>query len=77
MKLVGGFFLWAVIVTIFARWATAEAARDEAERRARHRAASVDLTDGQAADLSDELTFEQVNEEFSRTSAPAETPPRS
>lgn len=62
MKLVGGFFLWAVIVTIFARWATAEAAQDEAERRARSIA------------TASSLTFEQVNDEFSRTSAPAETP---
>lgn len=60
MKLVGGFFLWAVIVTIFARWARAEAAKDEADRRAR-----------QAAGASN-LTYENVAEHFSRSEAPTE-----
>jgi putative membrane protein len=36
MKLVGGFFLWGVIITIFIRWAASEAARDDEARRHRH-----------------------------------------
>lgn len=89
MKLVGGFFLWAVIVTIFTRFATKELAEDEAARRARARATAIDLTsdpapgqtadlaeDGQVApDLAGDLTFEQVAEEFSRTDAPTDSRP--
>ncbi len=59
MKLVGGFFLWAVIVTIFGRWAVAEAAKDEAARKARRQSRPP-------------LTYEQVTEEFARSSAPSE-----
>lgn len=76
MKLVGGFFLWAVIVTIFARWATAEQDRDRAARRARHRAtadAGAGSADGATVDLDDEpLTFEDVADTFARTAAPVE-----
>jgi len=60
MKLVGGFFLWAVIVTIFGRWAAAEAAKDEADRKARRRAGTSPLT------------YEQVTKTFARTPAPTE-----
>lgn len=38
MKLLGGFFLWGVIVVIFSRWATEESRRDIAARRTRHAA---------------------------------------
>jgi putative membrane protein len=63
MKLVGGFFLWGVIVTIFFRWAGAELRRDEQARRAR-----------QLAARQSELTFEEVAERFARTPAPTEPP---
>ena len=63
MKLVGGFFLWAVIVTIFGRWAASEAAKDEAARKARRKNATPPLT------------YEQVAEEFARSSAPSEPSP--
>jgi len=64
MKLVGGFFLWAVIVVIFARWASAESAKEAALSRAnRVPAPTVDLT------------FEEVSEQFARTEAPAERTP--
>ena len=59
MKLVGGFFLWGVIVTIFGRWVASEAAKDEAARKARRTAGPP-------------LTYEQVAEEFARSSAPPE-----
>ncbi|MEM7338045.1 MAG: cytochrome c oxidase assembly protein [Actinomycetota bacterium] len=36
MKLVGGFFLWGVILVIFARWAAEEQKRDVAARKERH-----------------------------------------
>jgi putative membrane protein len=63
MKLVGGFFLWAVIVTIFSKWAAAEARQDEVDRRARRISAPTDLT------------YEHVAEDFSRTAAPREPLP--
>jgi putative membrane protein len=63
MKLVGGFFLWAVIVTIFAKWSSAEAAADAEARRARHRAATAPLT------------YEQVADQFDRTEPPVERLP--
>ncbi len=44
MKLAGGFFLWFVIVIIFARYAAAEADRDRDTRRARERAGHSNLT---------------------------------
>jgi putative membrane protein len=60
MKLMGGFVLWAVIVTIFARWAAAEARTDEADRRAAARARAVARREAA---------------EFSRGPAPTETRP--
>lgn len=63
MKLVGGFFLWGVIVVIFARWAMAESAADEKARKERR--------DAQLA----ELTYEAVTEQFARSDAPTETTP--
>jgi putative membrane protein len=82
MKLMGGFVLWVVIVTIFARWAATEARRDEAERRAAARARAVAAREAAEAETemapSDEagtLTYEQVTAEFSRTPAPTETGP--
>jgi len=83
MKLVGGFFLWAVIVAIFGRWAAKEAEIDEAARKARRRPVpsateaptldldpSLDEATGRA--LGEALTFEQVADEFSKTTAPTE-----
>ena len=55
MKLVGGFVLWGIIVTIFARYAIGEGDRDRAERAARLAASRSDLT------------FEAVTEVFDRT----------
>jgi putative membrane protein len=91
MKLMGGFILWAIIVTIFARWASAEMRRDEDERRARVRAGHARVAEARAAasakaeevvdvDLSaveagEPLTFEQVAERFSRSPAPSEPHP--
>ena len=37
MKLLGGFVLWAIIVTIFAKWARDETKADRAEQRTRDR----------------------------------------
>ncbi len=44
MKLVGGFFLWGVIVVLFARWSAEEQRRQVAERKARRRTGMSDLT---------------------------------
>ena len=75
MKLVGGFFLWGIIVTIFTKWAGAEMRRDEVERKARHRV-EREARARQAAAVADvPLTFEDVTEQFARTPAPTE--PRS
>ncbi len=64
MKLVGGFFLWGVIVVIFARWASAESAREQAARRARG-----------ARILESQLTYTEVADTFARTPAPVEAGP--
>ncbi|MEL7155645.1 MAG: cytochrome c oxidase assembly protein [Actinomycetota bacterium] len=55
MKLVGGFFLWAVIVVIFARWAIAEGEAEAEARRARGRAlvAAADRAAAEAGNLDD------------------------
>ena len=50
-----------VTVIVSPRWAASEAAKDEAERKARHVAARSNLT------------FEQVTEQFSRTDAATES----
>ena len=76
MKLVGGFFLWGVIVVIFGRWAADEARKDEEVRRARWRAAEAAReAEEAAAGVEPSLTYEQVTEEFSRTVAPSEQRP--
>lgn len=88
MKLVGGFFLWSVIVTIFVRWATTEMRREETARKERGRqlwaasqqakaqaevARPAPATPRVVLPVDDSLlTYEQVAEEFSRTSAPTE-----
>ena len=60
MKLVGGFYLWGIITTIFFRWAHRH---HEAEQ------AGIDV------DERDILTYEAVQEEFARTApAPSEPP---
>lgn len=60
MKLGGGFFLWATIIVIFARWVSGEARKD---REARRRRASVG---------GSHLTYEEVAEHFAKSPAPAE-----
>jgi putative membrane protein len=83
MKLVGGFFLWGVIVTIFGRWAADESHREEAARRARWKAEPAgrdgggDRSDDRPGSASDgtSLTFEHVTEHFSRIPAPTEQVP--
>lgn len=60
MKLGGGFFLWATIIVIFARWVSGEARKD---REARRQRASVG---------GSHLTYEEVAEHFAKSSAPAE-----
>lgn len=59
MKLAGGFFLWGVIVVLYGRWARDEENKNKASRRARHRS-------------SKPLTYQDVTEEFDKTSAPTE-----
>ncbi len=61
MKLGGGFLLWAIIVVIFSRWASAESRKEDEARRARQKAARQPLT------------FATVTEEFAKTPAPTET----
>ncbi len=60
MKLVGGFFLWGIIVVIFGRWASGQQEQDRLDRVARSEKAAADLT------------FESVNDVFESTPAPIE-----
>lgn len=64
MKLVGGFFLWGIIVLIFARWASGQQEEDRVARVAR--------SAKNAADAEVDLTFEAVNDVFETTPAPIE-----
>lgn len=74
MKLVGGFFLWAVIFVIFTRWASKEMAEDERDRVERQRSAR-ETADSAGPDLDTvdpvgALTFEQVSQEFAKSPPP-------
>ena len=65
MKIIGGFFLWAVIAVVFFRWASAEERNDRRPVVVRTTA------------LPDDLTFETVTEEFERLGpGPTEPVPR-
>lgn len=76
MKLVGGFFLWAVIVIIFSRWAIAEAEAEAEARRLRGRVAAEAARAAAEADRTNsDLTFDAVAQEFARSEAPAEPRP--
>jgi len=68
MKLVGGFVLWAIIVTIFARWAGSEGDKD---RQARVDRAAAQRAGGTSGEV--DLTFESVQEVFETTPAPPES----
>ncbi len=71
MKLVGGFALWAIIVTIFFKWATSEQDRDRRERIDRE--ALVTASAGESTGSSESaLTFESVADAFDKTPAPTE-----
>lgn len=84
MKLVGGFFLWAVIFFIFTRWAHRELAKDEQARIDRQRAdaaaraederatATGASADGPSVDGEPVLTFDEITREFARHPAPAD-----
>ena len=78
MKLVGGFFLWAVIAIIFGRWAAKEGVKDQEERRqraiaARPLASTASTTSTRS--VTSNLTFEQVADSFAATEAPKEPDP--
>jgi len=60
MKLVGGFFLWGIIVIIFARWASGQQEQDRLDRVERSK------------NGTSKLTFETVNDVFDKTPAPIE-----
>lgn len=68
MKLVGGFVLWAIIVTIFARWAGSEGEKDRQARLDRAAVQKTGLTPAEP-----DLTFESVQEVFETTPAPPES----
>ena len=68
MKVVGGFFLWTVIATLFIRFATRHMDDDRARGMELDRRAPVTTAAG------DVLTWEQVERELS-TSGPAPTSP--
>lgn len=60
MKLIGGFFLWGIIVVIFGRWAAGQQAKDRDARIER------------AATGTSNLTFESAQAVFDKTPAPIE-----
>lgn len=55
MKVLGGFYLWALILIRFARWAGENSRQEEAARKARHRR---------------RLTFEDVEQQFADAGDP-------
>ena len=63
MKLMGGFFLWGVIVVIFGRWAKSEQRANLENRRDRQRRSRL---------AKSPLTFEQVQVEFAGSVPPTE-----
>lgn len=60
MKLVGGFFLWGIIVLIFARWASGQQEADRQDRIER------------SANGTSRLTYDDVSDVFDKTPAPIE-----
>ena len=55
MKVLGGFYLWALILIRFARWAGENSRQEEAARKARHQR---------------RLTFEDVEQQFADAGDP-------
>ena len=76
MKLFGGFVLWAIIVVIFSRWASAEGKANNKQRRIIDLERLRDFDERQATVDSevgtDALTFEDVAKAFAATPAPPE-----
>ena len=70
MKLAGGFFLWAVIVTIFSKWARQEGEADRIARVARHAEARRVAAAVDSDDVA--LTYEDVSDVFASSPAPVE-----
>jgi len=66
MKLVGGFFLWGVIVVIFARWARADGRNNEAERNARGAARFAAAKAKSGIVDAETLTYDDVAGEFAK-----------
>ncbi len=76
MKLFGGFVLWAIIVVIFSRWASAEGKANNKQRQIIDLKRIRDFDERQATDASevgtDALTFEDVTNAFAAAPAPPE-----
>lgn len=70
MKLVGGFYLWTIIVVLFARWATGF------EREERDRRKAFVPPGAPAAPAEPVLTWDDVAGEFERLGPPATSEPR-
>ena len=81
MKVLGGLYLWSIILVLFFRWSSREEAVNDTERRARGYARVAAYRAKQAAEAAGELgpdgvlTFDTVQEAFNRTDAPAERKP--
>jgi putative membrane protein len=71
MKIIGGFYLWIIIIVLFFRWAGAAERQDEN----RYRVVVTKAPDPPAdADVAEVLTFEQLAEEFERIGPPPREP---
>lgn len=80
MKVVGGLYLWSIIIVLFFRWGREQDEADSVKRKerrlAREAAARAVSAGAPVADSGSPLTFEAVQEAFERADAPHEgTPP--
>ena len=79
MKVIGGLYLWSIIIVLFFRWGREQDAADldkRKERRlAREAAAGAAIRSGGISNDDPPLTFEDVQEAFGRADAPHERQP--
>ena len=86
MKVVGGLYLWSIIVVLFFRWNRQNETESDQDRRERDharvaafRAAQVGAVAGSAATTAGEsdepLTFDEVSRAFAESAAPVEQHP--
>jgi putative membrane protein len=79
MKVVGGLYLWSIIIVLFFRWGREQDQADLEKRKerrlVREAAAGEAIRSGGISNDEPLLTFEDVQEAFDRTEAPQGHPP--